>query len=225
MICVHMHIRDASGDLRSELQNERKLQLMRSELERFVTFFFSDFPLQYFMRFSCFLRLSYCTLRLNSFHDFGLVSFALFCRFSFTAVLFAVSAGSMSLSKSWASTITSRSWTTSWKAQCRFSLILIQSDSCRCTWAKMGVFLNHLYPGCSWVSPELWDFFHREKNRFMGCRSVASGKSKHKHVFVYYQQPDVINDANELVDAKGTADLLRAVCKAGIPTGFRDKTW
>ena len=39
IICVHMHIRDASGDLRSELQNERKLQLMRSELERFVTFF------------------------------------------------------------------------------------------------------------------------------------------------------------------------------------------
>ena len=43
-MCVHMHIRDASGDLRSELQNERKLQLMRSELERF---FFSDFPLLY----------------------------------------------------------------------------------------------------------------------------------------------------------------------------------
>ena len=60
------------------------------------------------------------------------------------------------------------------------------------------------------VSPELWDIFHREKNRFMGCRWVASGKSKHKHVFVYYQRPDVINDANELVDAKGTADLLRA---------------
>ena len=44
MICVHMHIRDASGDLRSELQNERKLQLMRSELERFVTFFFLRLP-------------------------------------------------------------------------------------------------------------------------------------------------------------------------------------
>lgn len=57
------------------------------------------------------------------------------------------------------------------------------------------------------VSPELWDIFLREKNRFMGCRWVASGKSKHKHVFVYYQRPDVINDANELVDAKGMADL------------------
>ena len=44
---------------------------------------------------------------------------------------------------------------------------------------------------------------------------------------MYYQRPDVINDANELVDAKGTgqglcgtaADLLKAcnVVKAGIP--------
>ena len=109
----------------------------------------------YFMRFSCFLRLSYRNLRLNSFHDFGLVSFALFCRFSSTAVLFAVSAGSMSLSKSWAITITSRSWTTSWKAQCRFSLILIQSDSCRCTWAKIGCIpepsLSRLFMSLTWA--------------------------------------------------------------------------
>lgn len=36
-----------------------------------------------------------------------------------------------------------------------------------------------------------------------GLTCLLPGKSKHKHVFVYYQRPDVINDANELVDAKG----------------------
>ena len=31
----------------------------------------------------------------------------------------------------------------------------------------------------------------------------SAGKSKHRHVFIYYQRPDVPNDQGELVDAKG----------------------
>ena len=44
-----------------------------------------------------------------------------------------------------------------------------------------------------------------EYNNLKKLNDFLEGKSKHKHVFVYYQRPDVINDANELVDAKGDA--------------------
>lgn len=47
-----------------------------------------------------------------------------------------------------------------------------------------------------------------EYNNLKKLNDFLEGKSKHKHVFVYYQRPDVINDANELVDAKGDAKLM-----------------
>lgn len=36
----------------------------------------------------------------------------------------------------------------------------------------------------------------------------ARGRSKHKHIFVYYQRPDVPNDMNEFVDAKGEPKIM-----------------
>lgn len=58
-----------------------------------------------------------------------------------------------------------------------------------------------------------------EYNNLKKLNDFLEGKSKHKHVFVYYQRPDVINDANELVDAKGAVAerFSRSCLTARIP--------
>jgi len=47
-----------------------------------------------------------------------------------------------------------------------------------------------------------------EYNNLKKLNDFLEGKSKHRHVFVYYQRPDVPNDQGELVDAKGDAKLI-----------------
>jgi len=47
-----------------------------------------------------------------------------------------------------------------------------------------------------------------EYNNLKKLNDFLEGKSKHRHVFIYYQRPDVPNDQGELVDAKGDAKLL-----------------
>jgi len=46
------------------------------------------------------------------------------------------------------------------------------------------------------------DFFS-EHNNLKKLNDLLEGKSKHKHIFVYFQRQDVPNDLGELVDAKG----------------------
>jgi len=47
-----------------------------------------------------------------------------------------------------------------------------------------------------------------EYNNFKKINDFLEGKSKHKHIFIYYQRPDVVNDAGELIDAKGDPKLI-----------------
>ncbi len=39
---------------------------------------------------------------------------------------------------------------------------------------------------------------------------VLEGKCKHRHIFIYYQRPDMPNDVGELVDAKGDPKFMIA---------------
>ncbi|CAE8591739.1 unnamed protein product, partial [Polarella glacialis] len=47
-----------------------------------------------------------------------------------------------------------------------------------------------------------------EYNNLKKLNDFLEGKSKHKHVFIYHQRPDVPNDQGELVDAKGDPKLM-----------------
>eukprot|EP00931_Biecheleriopsis_adriatica_P081368 TRINITY_DN5469_c0_g1_i1.p1 TRINITY_DN5469_c0_g1~~TRINITY_DN5469_c0_g1_i1.p1 ORF type:complete len:4656 (-),score=1282.68 TRINITY_DN5469_c0_g1_i1:88-14055(-) len=47
-----------------------------------------------------------------------------------------------------------------------------------------------------------------EYNNLKKLNDFLEGKSKHKHIFIYFQRPDVPNDQGELVDAKGDAKLM-----------------
>jgi hypothetical protein len=47
-----------------------------------------------------------------------------------------------------------------------------------------------------------------EYNNFKKINDFLEGRAKHKHLFIYYQKPDIFNDAGEFVDAKGDAKLF-----------------
>jgi dynein heavy chain len=48
-----------------------------------------------------------------------------------------------------------------------------------------------------------------EYNNFKKINDFLEGKSKHKHVFIYHQKPDMVNnETGELMDAKGDAKLI-----------------
>mmetsp|Transcript_37870 Transcript_37870/g.109261 ORF Transcript_37870/g.109261 Transcript_37870/m.109261 type:complete len:150 (-) Transcript_37870:3-452(-) len=47
-----------------------------------------------------------------------------------------------------------------------------------------------------------------EYNNLKKLNDFLEGKSKHKHIFIYYQRPDVPNDREELVDAKGDPKIM-----------------
>jgi dynein heavy chain len=50
--------------------------------------------------------------------------------------------------------------------------------------------------------------FFGEYNNLKKLSDFLEGKSKHKHIFVFYQKPDIPNDLGELIDAKGDAKIM-----------------
>jgi dynein heavy chain len=56
-------------------------------------------------------------------------------------------------------------------------------------------------------SPKSEEFFQEQAN-YKRVTEWLEGRSKHKHLFVYYQKQDVPNDMGEFVDAKGDPKLV-----------------
>ena len=52
------------------------------------------------------------------------------------------------------------------------------------------------------------EFCNNEIARNIFSRKTKHLHKKHKHIFIYHQKPDILNEQGELVDAKGDAKLI-----------------